>query len=76
MVRQWRGGDSWDGGAAVAYGGALLALWALLLSLFLVTAAVFSCSGGASEDKNSAASHADTYGGAGCAAACGGGCGG
>ncbi|KAH6763052.1 hypothetical protein C2S52_020485 [Perilla frutescens var. hirtella] len=77
MVRQWRGGDNWDAsGAAAAYGGAVLALWAVLLSLFLITAVVFSCAGGSSQDKTSATSHADTYGGAGCGGACGAGCGG
>ena len=66
MVRQWRGGDSGDGGA-------ILALWAVLVSLVLITAVVFSCAGGASGDKTSAA---DSYGGAACGGACGGGCGG
>ncbi|KAI3453061.1 hypothetical protein Pfo_009724 [Paulownia fortunei] len=76
MVRQWKGADSWDGGAAAGFGGALLAVWAVLLSLFLIMAIMFSCAGGASQDKASATSHTDTYGGAACGGACGSSCGG
>ncbi|KAL8531742.1 hypothetical protein ACS0TY_008371 [Phlomoides rotata] len=73
-MRQWKAGpDSWDGSAAVGIGGAVAAA---LLSLFLIIAVLFSCAGGASEDKDSPTSHADTYAGSACVAACGGACGG
>lgn len=74
MVRQLLRDGGYDGGAS-AYGGVILAVWAVLLSLSLITAVVFHCAGGASDDKTSAASH-DIYGGAACGGACGAGCGG
>ncbi|KAL0326967.1 UNVERIFIED_CONTAM: hypothetical protein Sangu_1774700 [Sesamum angustifolium] len=77
MVRRWNGGDSWGGGDAAGFGGVVWATWGALLALVLVISVVFSCAGGASQDKAAAAnSHADTYGGAACAGACGAACGG
>ncbi|KAL7149388.1 hypothetical protein ABFS83_05G037200 [Erythranthe nasuta] len=85
MVRQWKVGavSSWEGGAAAGFGfgfgsgGAIFAVWASLLSLFLIVSVMFSCAGGASEDKASATSHTDTYGGSACGGgACGTTCGG
>ncbi|KAF3431925.1 hypothetical protein FNV43_RR26661 [Rhamnella rubrinervis] len=53
-------------------GGAVLVLWAALISVALIWAIIFSCADGASKDKASA-TH-DTYGSTcgGCGAACGG----
>ncbi|KAJ6387273.1 hypothetical protein OIU78_017063 [Salix suchowensis] len=62
-----------DGGGGVD-GSCLVLLWAVLLTLCLLSAIIFSCADGLSKGKTSEAD-STLYGG-GCAAACGAACGG
>lgn len=52
----------------------VFAVWATLLSLALVVAAMLSCADGVPRDRASAGAHTETYGST-CAAGCGGACG-
>ena len=69
MVRQLKEMARTDGGGS----SVVFIFWAALAALFLITAIMFSCSGGASKDKVPA-THTDAYGST-CAAGCGAGCG-
>ncbi|CAA6673225.1 unnamed protein product [Spirodela intermedia] len=71
-MRDWR----WAAVEATGEGSYILVFYAAVGTLCLVAAAIFSCAGGASEDKDSA--EPQIYGSgcsAGCGAGCGGGCG-
>ncbi|XP_047333524.1 uncharacterized protein LOC124937058 [Impatiens glandulifera] len=75
MVREWRDeSGNWVAGA-VAGGGfeGYAMLWVAIVAFCVISAVIFSCTGGLTRDKTSAESGA--YGG-GCAAGCGGVCGG
>ncbi|XVE75234.1 hypothetical protein DITRI_Ditri12bG0079300 [Diplodiscus trichospermus] len=76
MVRLWKELARTDGGGSSQdlCSSVVFIFWAALAALFLITAIMFSCAGGASKDKASA-THTDTYGST-CAAGCGAGCGG
>ena len=74
MVRQWKEVARTDGGGSNQdLSSVVFIFWAALAALFLITAIMFSCSGGASKDKVPA-THTDAYGST-CAAGCGAGCG-
>ncbi|PNT09599.1 hypothetical protein POPTR_012G054000v4 [Populus trichocarpa] len=62
------------GSGGGVHGSCLVLLWAVLLTLCLLSAIVFSCAEGVSKDKTSEAD-STLYGG-GCAAGCGAACGG
>ncbi|KAF1886683.1 hypothetical protein Lal_00045918 [Lupinus albus] len=59
---------------SVLFGNAFALLWLVMISLCIISAIIFFCADGVSKQKNSAADP-EPYYGAGCAAACGAGCG-
>ncbi|KAA0034584.1 hypothetical protein E5676_scaffold475G001270 [Cucumis melo var. makuwa] len=64
--------DFHGGGLTIA--SPVFIFWAVVVSISIITTVIFSCTGGSgAKDKDT--SHADTCGGAACAAGCGGGCG-
>ncbi|KAJ6888340.1 hypothetical protein NC652_029404 [Populus alba x Populus x berolinensis] len=74
MVRPLKEVLAVDGSGGGVDGSCLVLLWAVLLTLCLLSAIVFSCAEGVSKDKTSEAD-STLYGG-GCGAGCGAACGG
>lgn len=70
MGRQWNVVDR----SSQDLSSVVFMFWAALVAVFVITAIMFACAGGATKDKASATG-GDTYGST-CAAGCGAGCGG
>lgn len=78
MVREWKEmmirGEAGGSSEGLSLSNAVLFFWAVLVTLSVISAVVFSCAGGASKDEASN-THAEAYSST-CAAGCGAACGG